>query len=138
MRKFVLLASTVAAVLTATATVVAPPASAATTATFTLTAGTLSISAPTAPMTLGSQVASTVSSTMSGSLGVVTVSDQQRRHNHLDGIGDRHRLYTHCGPGRPGQQCQLCGRHDHGISGGGGDGGQCIGPNRCIDGRDWC
>jgi hypothetical protein len=59
------------------ATVVAPPASAATTATFTLTAGTLSISAPTGNVSLGSQVASTVSSTMSGSLGVVTVSDQR-------------------------------------------------------------
>ena len=45
--------------------------------TFTLTAGALSISAPTAGVSLGSQVASTTSSTISGSLGVVTVTDQR-------------------------------------------------------------
>ncbi len=53
------------------------PAGATTPASFTLTSGTLSISAPTAGVSLGTQVASTVSSTMSGSLGAVTVSDQR-------------------------------------------------------------
>jgi hypothetical protein len=48
-----------------------------TAATFTLTAGALSISVPTGPVSLGSQQALTTSSTMSGSLGVVTVSDQR-------------------------------------------------------------
>jgi hypothetical protein len=76
-RKSVLLASTIAAAVAATASLAALPAGAATPATFTLTAGALSISAPTAGVSLGSQVASTLSSTMSGSLGVVTVSDQR-------------------------------------------------------------
>jgi hypothetical protein len=53
------------------------PADAATTATFTLTAGALSISAPTGIVSLGSQVASTGASTIAGSLGVVTVTDQR-------------------------------------------------------------
>ena len=53
------------------------PAGASTPASFTLTSGTLSISAPTAGVSLGSQVASTTSSVMSGSLGAVTVSDQR-------------------------------------------------------------
>ena len=52
-------------------------AGAATPATFTLTAGALSISAPTASVSLGSQVASPSSSTITGSLGVVTVTDQR-------------------------------------------------------------
>jgi hypothetical protein len=39
--------------------------------------GVLSISAPTGPVSLGSQLAITASSTMSGPLGVVTVSDQR-------------------------------------------------------------
>ena len=53
------------------------PAGASTPASFTLTSGTLSISAPTAGVSLGTQVASTTSSTMSGSLGAVVVSDQR-------------------------------------------------------------
>src|SRR5580698_7059247 len=53
------------------------PAGASTPASFTLTSGTLSISAPTAAISLGTQVASTTSSTMSGSLGTVVVSDQR-------------------------------------------------------------
>lgn len=82
MRKFALLSGAIAiaslAVATLTvATLSSLPASASTQASFTLTAGALSISAPTAPVSLGSQVASTVSSVMSGSLGVVTVSDQR-------------------------------------------------------------
>jgi hypothetical protein len=55
----------------------APPAGADTTATFTLTAGSLSISAPTGSVSLGSQVASTSTSTITGPLGGVTVSDQR-------------------------------------------------------------
>jgi hypothetical protein len=53
------------------------PLGAATPATFTLTAGALSISTPVASVSLGSQVASTSSSTISGSLGPVTVTDQR-------------------------------------------------------------
>jgi hypothetical protein len=67
-----------AVVLLAAATFLsAVPNAAATPATFTLTAGALSISAPTAGVSLGSQLASTTSSTISGSLGVVTVTDQR-------------------------------------------------------------
>jgi hypothetical protein len=72
-RKFLLLASALAAVVAATAL----PAGAATPASFTLTAGALSISAPTGSVSLGSQVASNSSSTIAGPLGAVTVSDQR-------------------------------------------------------------
>jgi hypothetical protein len=73
MQKFLLLASTFAAL----AGLAALPAGSATPATFQLVAGTLSISTPTASVSLGSQVSSITSSTMSGPLGVVTVSDQR-------------------------------------------------------------
>ena len=73
MRKFFLIAATLATVAAATAL----PAGADTTATFTLTAGGLSISAPTGSVSLGSQMASTSSSTITGPLGVVTVTDQR-------------------------------------------------------------
>jgi hypothetical protein len=73
MRKLLFLASTFAAL----AGVSALPAGSATPATFQLIAGTLSISTPTASVSLGSQVSSVTSSTMSGPLGVVTVSDQR-------------------------------------------------------------
>ena len=73
MRKLLFLASTFAAL----AGVTALPAGSATPATFQLIAGTLSISTPTASVSLGSQVSSVTSSTMSGPLGVVTVSDQR-------------------------------------------------------------
>jgi hypothetical protein len=53
------------------------PASAATPVTFTLTAGALSISAPTLSVSLGSEVSSTTVSTISGALGTVTVTDQR-------------------------------------------------------------
>jgi hypothetical protein len=53
------------------------PASASTPASFTLTSGTLSVSAPSAGISLGTQVASTTPSTMSGSLGAVVISDQR-------------------------------------------------------------
>jgi hypothetical protein len=58
-------------------TITALSAGAATPASFTLDAGALSISAPTASVVLGSQVAGTSPSTISGSLGLVTVSDQR-------------------------------------------------------------
>ena len=73
MRKLLFFASTLAAL----AGVSALPAGSATPATFQLIAGTLSISTPTASVSLGSQVSSVTSSTMSGPLGVVTVSDQR-------------------------------------------------------------
>jgi hypothetical protein len=72
-RKLLILAGTLAMFGVATAL----PAGAATPATFTLTAGALSISAPTGSVSLGSQVAATGSSTIAGPLGVVTVSDQR-------------------------------------------------------------
>jgi hypothetical protein len=73
MRKLIFLVSVGVVLFGATAL----PASATTPATFTLTAGALSISAPTASVSLGSQVAATGSSTITGSLGVVTVTDQR-------------------------------------------------------------
>jgi hypothetical protein len=72
MRRFVLIACLLAA---AAATAVS--AGAATPTTFTLTAGGLSISAPTGSVSLGSQPVSNSSFTITGSLGVVTVSDQR-------------------------------------------------------------
>ncbi len=71
MRKFLLLAGTLVMFAVATA----QSAGAATTTTFTLTAGALSISAPVGSVSLGSQPVSNSSSTITGSLGVVTVSD---------------------------------------------------------------
>src|ERR1700681_4313247 len=73
MRKLLFIASAVVALAAGTAL----PAGATTPATFTLIAGALSISAPTASVPLGSQVASPVSSTITGSLGVVMVTDQR-------------------------------------------------------------
>jgi hypothetical protein len=72
-RRFVLLAGALATL----AVVTAMPAGATTPATFTLTGGALSISAPTTSVSLGSQVAASGSSTISGQLGTVTVSDQR-------------------------------------------------------------
>jgi hypothetical protein len=72
MRRFVLLTCLLAA---AAATAVS--AGATTPTTFTLTAGGLSISAPTGSVSLGSQPVSNTSFTITGSLGVVTVSDQR-------------------------------------------------------------
>jgi hypothetical protein len=73
LRKLVLLLTTAGALTVG----IVVPAGAVTPASFTLTSGTLSISAPTAGVSLGTQVASTTASTMSGSLGAVTVSDQR-------------------------------------------------------------
>jgi hypothetical protein len=70
---FVLLLVTMAAMTIG----IAVPASASTPASFTLTAGTLSVSTPTTAISLGTQIASTSSSIMSGSLGAVSVSDQR-------------------------------------------------------------
>jgi hypothetical protein len=64
-------------ILGAMTTGIVVPAGASTPASFTLTSGTLSITAPTAGISLGTQVASTTSSTMSGSLGAVVISDQR-------------------------------------------------------------
>jgi hypothetical protein len=70
--------SSLAAALSLLATIAAvSSASAATPMSFTLDAGTLSISTPSANADLGSEVSSTVSTTISGALGVVTVSDQR-------------------------------------------------------------
>jgi hypothetical protein len=56
---------------------VAIPAAGATPAVFTMTAGALSISAPSASANFGSQSVSNSSQTITGSLGNVTVSDQR-------------------------------------------------------------
>jgi hypothetical protein len=69
--------SSAAAVFAAVIITGTVPIGSATPATFTLTAGALSISAPVASISLGSQVASTNAGTISGSLGVVTVTDQR-------------------------------------------------------------
>jgi hypothetical protein len=53
------------------------PVGAATTATITLTAGALSISAPSGSVSLGSSPVSNGVITISGSLGVVSISDQR-------------------------------------------------------------
>ncbi|MDX6451788.1 MAG: hypothetical protein QOH16_1837 [Gaiellaceae bacterium] len=74
MRRFALVASSF--VLLAAVTAVSAGAD-TTVASFTLTAGALSISVPTGPVSLGSQVASTSATTITGTLGVVTVSDQR-------------------------------------------------------------
>jgi hypothetical protein len=73
MRKFLIFFSSIG-VLAALAVL---PAGAATPATFELTAGGLAISAPTASVSLGSQVASTTQTTITGQLGAVTVTDQR-------------------------------------------------------------
>jgi hypothetical protein len=59
------------------ASVAATSAHGGTSASFTLTAGVLSISAPAGPVSLGTQVVSAGASTISGPLGVVTVTDQR-------------------------------------------------------------
>jgi hypothetical protein len=73
MRKLLLLASAFAALVAATAV-----SARANTMSFTLTtAGALSISAPSGNVSLGSQMSLNTASTISGQLGVVTVSDQR-------------------------------------------------------------
>jgi hypothetical protein len=76
MRKYVLIGGTAALAVAVISS--SPPAHASITpVTFTLTAGALSIDAPADTVALGTQGASTGSSTISGSLGVVTVTDQR-------------------------------------------------------------
>jgi hypothetical protein len=72
MRRFLLFAGALGV-----AAATALTAGAATPATFTLTAGGLSISAPTSSVSLGSQAVSNNAFTITGSLGPVTVSDQR-------------------------------------------------------------
>jgi len=73
LRKLVLLAGTVATRVAVTAR---PAGADPTTATFQLTAGGLSISVP-ASVSIGSQAVSSSPSTISGQLGLVTVTDQR-------------------------------------------------------------
>lgn len=74
MRKIFIVAAAFAAIVAVTAL----PAGADTPVTFTLTAGALSISAPSGSVQLGpSQVASASSHTFSGLLGTVTVNDDR-------------------------------------------------------------
>jgi len=73
-RRLVLLVGAVAAVGAVTAL---PGGAADTPTSFTLTGGLLSISAPTGNVSLGTQVASTSATTISGHLGIVTVTDQR-------------------------------------------------------------
>ena len=65
------------AVFATLAAAITVPAGAGTPVTFTLTAGALSISAPTGGVSLASQAVSTSASTISGQLGVITVTDQR-------------------------------------------------------------
>jgi hypothetical protein len=75
MRRFLLLATTLAALSVALAGATTPPAGAATPTTFTVTGGALTISAPTGSVSLGSLGTSNTSGSVSGPLGLVTVSD---------------------------------------------------------------
>jgi hypothetical protein len=77
MRKPILFASTLALVGIGAAVPAGAAVTGGTPATFALTAGALSISVPIGPVSLGSQLALTTASTMAGSLGLVTVSDQR-------------------------------------------------------------
>ncbi len=71
--RYLLAASALAALAAGLGT--AAPAGAATPTTFTVTGGALTISAPTASVSLGSQGTSNTANTISGPLGLVTVSD---------------------------------------------------------------
>ncbi len=73
-RKLLLLVGAVAALAAVTAL---PGGAADTPTSFTLTGGALSISAPTGNVSLGTQVSPTSATTISGHLGVVTVTDQR-------------------------------------------------------------
>ena len=108
-QKVLLIAGTLAVVAAA----IALPAGAATPASFTLTAGALSISAPTGSVSLGSQVASTSSSTITRPARRRHRLRPARRPDDLDGVCDLDRVHSPGRPGRPGQQRQLCGGHDH-------------------------
>jgi hypothetical protein len=77
MRKLLLFASTIVLLGVGAAMPAGAAVTGGTQATFTLTAGALSITVPTGPVSLGSEPALTTSSTISGQLGVVTVTDQR-------------------------------------------------------------
>jgi hypothetical protein len=72
-----LLASTIVLVGVGIALPAGADVTGGTPASFTLTAGALSISVPVGPVSLGSQPTLTTTSTVSGNLGVVTVTDQR-------------------------------------------------------------
>ena len=72
-QKYLLVGGTLAALAAGLGT--AAPAGAATPTTFTVTGGALTISAPTASVSLGSLGTSNTANTISGPLGLVTVSD---------------------------------------------------------------
>jgi hypothetical protein len=74
MRKFVLLGSALAALVAVTAL---PAGATATPTSFELTAGGLSISAPSGAVSLGTQAVSASASSIGGQLGIVTVTDQR-------------------------------------------------------------
>jgi hypothetical protein len=76
MRKLLVLSSTAVAIATV-ATLSAMPVGASTPMSFQLDSGGLSISAPTVGVSLGTQVALSTPSTMSGLLGTVTVTDER-------------------------------------------------------------
>ena len=111
MWKLLLFASTIATIAAATAL----PGGAATPATFELTAGALSISAPdrkrVARIAGGGNSSSTISRLARRRHGFRPA----RRSNDLDRVRDLDRLHSSGRPGRPGQQRQLCGGHDHGV-----------------------
>jgi hypothetical protein len=77
MRKLLLFAGTIVLLGVGAALPAGAAVTGGTPATFTLTAGALSISVPAGPVSLGTQAALTTSSTLAGSLGTVTVSDQR-------------------------------------------------------------
>ncbi len=106
MRKFLLLASSIAAL----AGVTALPAGSATPATFQLIAGTLSISTPTASVSLGSQVSCYLEHDVRPA-GRRQRLRLARRHDDLDGLRDFDCIYSPGRPGRPGEQRQLCVGH---------------------------
>jgi hypothetical protein len=74
-RKSFLRLTTIAALTAVLSGATALPAGAATPTTFTVTGGALTISAPTASVSLGSLGTSNTSGSVSGPLGLVTVSD---------------------------------------------------------------
>ncbi len=132
MRKLLLLATSFATLAAATAL----PAGAITPASFTLTAGALAITSPTSSVSLGTQGASNSSSTISGSIGVVTVSDERGGPTTWTASVIAKRVHSHGWPSRPGQQRQLFGWPDHGFRTCGRAAGGCTEPDRSITGRN--
>jgi hypothetical protein len=77
MRREMLLASTIVLLGVGIAVPAGAALTGGTQASFTLDAGALSITVPAGPVSLGEQLAQTTNSTLSGPLGVVTVTDQR-------------------------------------------------------------